>query len=174
MLIAHLPAGIITSHVLTKRVSHKFTRPQIKKLWIIGILFSIIPDFDLIYFYGVSSAVHHHKFFPHLPIFWLGFFALAFALLKLVEYLKSTRLHFYRAGLFIASCNILIHLLLDTFVGYIWWLYPAIDQPYFLVDIPANYSHWIISFVLHWSFIAEIIIVLFGLRIIYQRTKNKA
>jgi len=79
---------------------------------------------------------------------------------------KNKTLHYI--GL-VGAANILLHLLLDTFVGFVWWLYPFIDKPYYLFLVPNNYSHWIINFVLHWSFLAELLIVSAA---IYMYTKK--
>ena len=152
MLIAHLPAGYLVTKAVIKRLRFD-SIIEAKYLWMLGVLFSIVPDLDLFYFYLFDSSVHHHKLFPHLPIFWLGAFMLFFALAFSI---KSRAL--YYAGL-VCGINVLVHLLLDTFVGFVWWLYPAIDKPYYLVLIPNNYGHWIINFILHWSFVFELIIV---------------
>jgi hypothetical protein len=61
--------------------------------------------------------------------------------------------------------NGLIHMLLDSLVGDIWWFAPFIDKPYSLFTVPALYKPWWINFIFHWSFAVELGIVLwaFGL-----------
>lgn len=54
-----------------------------------------------------------------------------------------------------AAC---LHLLLDTFVGDIWWGAPFYDQPLALFSVPARFSPWWLNFVLHWSFAVELAI----------------
>lgn len=48
------------------------------------------------------------------------------------------------------------HLLLDTIVGDIWWLYPYVDTPFALFVVPSLYRPWWLNFVLHWSFMVEV------------------
>jgi len=53
---------------------------------------------------------------------------------------------------------ILIHLMLDTIGGGIMWGAPFSDRLFELVTVPPNHGHWIVSFMLHWTFLAEIAI----------------
>ncbi len=152
MFIAHLAAG----YLLTKAVVHKIPKDQsnhVKYFWMLGLLFSVVPDFDLFYFYLVDSRVHHHKLFPHLPIFWLPVFILVFTLAWALKHRAM-----YYAGI-VCAANIFMHLLLDTFVGFVWWLYPVIDEPYYWILVPNQYRHWVMNFVFHWTFLVEILIV---------------
>ena len=75
MLIAHLPAGYLVTKALI-RVLPSDNSIDTKHLLVFGLAFSVIPDLDLFYFYFVDSSAHHHKLFPHLPIFWLCVFFL--------------------------------------------------------------------------------------------------
>jgi len=73
MLIAHLPAGyLLTKALIAKLPSHAALNKRY--LLFLGLFFSIVPDLDLFYFYFVDSTEHHHKLFPHVPVFWLGVF----------------------------------------------------------------------------------------------------
>ena len=124
MLISHLPAGYLATKIFINKVA--MSKPiDIKTIWIFGLLFSIAPDFDLFYFYFVDSSLHHHKLFPHIPLFWVVVFIPVFILSR---YLDNVRL-FYIA--LVSSINVFLHLILDTFVGFVWWLYPIIDHPYY-------------------------------------------
>ncbi len=162
MLIAHLPAGFLVTKALIK-ILPSDNPVDTKHLLVFGLVFSVIPDIDLLYFFFVDSSAHHHKLFPHLPIFWLGVFLTVFAAALIT---KSKVIYYV---VLICSINILTHLILDTFVGFVWWLYPLIDNPYYLVLVPNHFSHWIINFVLHWSFLVELLIVLTAVYVYAKR-----
>ena len=152
MFIAHLPAGYITTSIFIDKFVPR-EKVNLKLVWFFGLFASITPDLDLVYFYLFDSSVHHHKLFPHIPAFWLVFFVCFFLLARLR---RSTTL--YCIGL-VSSINLLVHLILDTFVGYVWWLYPLVDKPFYLVEVPAVQSHWILNFLFHWTITLEIVIL---------------
>jgi inner membrane protein len=62
-----------------------------------------------------------------------------------------------RTGL-VFFAAILLHLCLDTIGGGIMWAAPFNDHLYTLVTVPPTQSHWIASFILHWTFLLELII----------------
>ena len=55
---------------------------------------------------------------------------------------------------------VMMHLLLDTVNGGIMWLWPFSDRLVTLVTVPATRSNWVLSFLTHWSVLAEIAIIL--------------
>jgi len=69
--------------------------------------------------------------------------------------------------------NWLLHLVLDTFTERIFWLYPLSNHSFQLIEIPAMYSHWILSFVLHWSFVMELAIITLALILFFRTRKRK-
>jgi len=69
--------------------------------------------------------------------------------------------------------NWLVHLLLDTFTERIFWLYPFSAHGFRLIEIPAVFSHWIISMVLHRSFVVELGIVAVAL-VLFLRPGSKS
>lgn len=149
MLIAHLPAGYCLARLGQK---HIYTWPILPT-----VMGSIVPDLDMLWFYLVDSSIHHHKLPPHLPIYWFVGLAFVALVLWLTQH-KSGLLYLagFTAGLF-------LHLILDSLFAPIWWLYPLIDQPLELFQIPATQNHWILSFVLHRSFLLELAIVITAL-----------
>lgn len=141
MLTAHLPSGYILGRVWPQKVS---------ALMPVALLGAVIPDFDMIWFHFVDNGViHHHRYWVHIPVFWL---AVAVVALPVAWWFGVIR----TAVVFFAA--VFMHLLLDTISGGILWRAPFSDHLFALVEVPANYSHWIISFMLHWTFLAEILV----------------
>ncbi|MDD5330067.1 MAG: metal-dependent hydrolase [Sulfuricella sp.] len=118
-----------------------------------GLVASILPDTDLIYFFLIDHRLHHHHtYWTHLPVFWVSILALA---------ITSCLLMKKRAPLLLVllfGVNIVLHLALDSIVGDIWWLAPFLNKPFAMFSVPAQYSPWYLNFILHWSFWLEIAI----------------
>ncbi len=141
MLTAHLPSGYIVG-----RLVPRFWRP-VPKAMPVALVAAVLPDFDMIWFYLVYNCrVHHHRYWVHVPAFWGVVAAVALPLLWRSRWRD-------RAILFFAV--ILLHLVLDSIGGGILWAAPFSDRLYSLITVPPNHGHWIISFLLHWSFAAE-------------------
>lgn len=151
MLIAHAPAGYVAL-----RLFNKFKKENIS-YFKYGFIFSIWPDLDLLYFYLIDKKkTLHHFYFPHMPIFLL----LSCCFIPVLRKFKIGKKKLNCCYLFLI--NWFVHLVLDTTTGGIGWLFPFNNNLLFLIKIPANYSHWIISFVLHWSFLLEISIIMWA------------
>jgi inner membrane protein len=162
MLIAHAPAGYIVHRTFNK------VRNEPISFLKYGLFFSLWPDLDLIYFYFIDKkSTFHHLYFTHLPIVLLGCFLLVIPLkhLKAFQKIKS---YYY---LFLVQW--FIHLILDTFTGGIAWLYPLNNEVFTLITVPEVYFHWIISFVLHWSFMIELVIVFVAVRLAVKIKRNR-
>ncbi|MBK6466105.1 MAG: metal-dependent hydrolase [Rhodobacter sp.] len=139
MLTAHLPSG----YVLARAV-----RRPVAALLPVALLGAVLPDLDMIWFHLVDGgSVHHHHYWPHLPAVWGAVALVSLPLLNLKGWL-APGLVFFAA--------IAMHLILDTIAGGINWSWPAGDQLFAAVTVPAAYSHWIVSFILHWTFALEL------------------
>ena len=140
MITAHLPAAYLTARAFAR------SGPL---LWA-AMFGGLLPDLDLIWFYLIDGrAFHHHHYWVHIPTFWAAF---ALIVLPLTAWRGS---RWFRPTLaFFAA--ILVHLLLDTVAGDIKWLWPASDRFFHLVTVPAARSHWILNFILHPVFLAEL------------------
>lgn len=151
MFIAHVPAGYLLSAVCRRKVAEKSRRLV---LW--GILAgSVIPDLDMIYFWIMQErAIHHHLYLPHLPSVWVGVLAIG-SLLALI-----TKKRIWWQGALWMFVGAMFHLMLDTLVGGIAWLHPFDRTLFHLVDVPATQSWWVMSIILHWTFLAEVLICL--------------
>lgn len=150
MIIGHAPSGYIAASFIFKHHTKiGITRTQVIFFCIFGAL---APDLDMLYFYLVDNRQsHHHTYFPHWPIIWVSAFFASFALYKI----NKNRNAYFALIFCIGGC---IHLLLDSIVGDIWWLYPFIDKPYSIAIVPALYKPWWLNFIFHWSFLLEILL----------------
>jgi len=161
MFIGHLPAG----YVLTKTMQKKI---KTTKYLLIGLIASFLPDIDILYFYLIDNRQNlHHGYWIHIPFYWLIIGVITFitiSLLKKKDYLIAGAIFF---------ANIFLHLILDTIVGKVEWLYPFTDKAYFLFDVPSIYGFWVYNFIFHWTFLPEIIMMIWAI-CIYIQYKRKA
>lgn len=120
---------------------------------------AIAPDADLLYFYLVDHRQHHHhSYLTHFPVLWLALLLAAFV------WMLSTSARRWAALTVAFALNGLLHMVLDTVVGDIWWFAPFTDKPYAFFAVPDIYKPWWLNFVLHWSFALELILVLYAMR----------
>jgi len=148
MFFAHIPAGYLVSRALVRGNPFPFGF-----VLFAGMAGGVMPDVDLLYLYLLDATPqHHHTYWTHLPIAWLGCTALVWVAARKCN--AACRL-----GWTAFLLGWLSHLLLDTLTGDIWWLYPLVDQPYSLVKIEARYSPWWMNYLLHWSMVVEAIII---------------
>jgi inner membrane protein len=140
MLVAHLPSGYVLA-----RVAGVSGRP-----FAAALTGSVLPDIDMVWFHLVDhGAVHHHRYWTHVPGFW------AIVALVTLPLLRGTaRL---TAALLLAAVG--LHLVLDSVGGGIMWLWPFSDHLFSLIEVPATQSHWVLSFIFHWSFAAELAVI---------------
>ena len=141
MLTAHLPSGYLLARAVPKGIT---------ALMPVALVGAVFPDIDMIWFHLVDHrAFHHHFYWVHIPAFWA---AVAVVVLPLAAW--AGRLA--TAAVFFAA--ILIHLVLDSIGGGILWGAPVSDHLFTLVEVPAVRSHWVWSFIFHWTFLAELLI----------------
>jgi len=142
MLTAHLPSGYVLARLAPQRC------------WLLpaALLGAVLPDFDMLWFHFVDQgSIHHHRYWVHVPAFWAGIAALTLPILAI-----RARNLLPAAGVFFAA--LFLHLVLDTIGGGILWAAPFTPHLYSLVEVPATQSHWILSFLLHWTFLLELAI----------------
>lgn len=145
MLTAHRPSGYVLARVLRRRCDVPYLLPA-------ALLGAVLTDFDMIWFLFLDQgAIHHHRYWVHVPLFWVGVALVALPLIAL-----WARRYFGTACVFFAS--LLMHLLLDTLSGGILWGVSVRDHLFSLITVPASQSHWVLSFLLHWSFLPELLI----------------
>ena len=154
MFIAHLPAGWLATSVLLRGRGHA---PRTRRrLLALGLLASVLPDFDLAWFYLVDEQRQvHHAYLTHKPGAWL--IALA-ATALVMRMMRASRAAWLALSVF--GANVMLHLVLDTTAGGIRWLWPATEAEFALSHPTARHSPWYLNFVLHWTFALEIAIAL--------------
>ena len=147
MILAHMPAGYIAARLLFSRLG---TGLSFRPFLLAALLGAIAPDFDYFYFFFIDQRQHHHHtYWTHFPIVWAGLLLAALAWLRWGRAKKTAALAVIFAG------NGMIHMLLDTVVGDIWWLAPFVDMPYSFFTVHPVYHPWWLNFILHWSFAVE-------------------
>lgn len=152
MITAHLPAGYIGAKLLAPRlgVSGRAFRPFL----LAGLLGAVAPDFDLVYYFLIDQHQHHHHtLWPHFPIVWVSLLLLS------VLWFRAGHGRSVAALAVIFSVNGLVHMVLDTVAGNIWWLMPFVNKPFVLFTVPPRYSPWWLSFILHWTFLFELAVI---------------
>jgi len=137
VIVGHLPAGYLAACALER----PFDNDRVV-FWSV-LAGSVAPDLDMFRFVFVDGGqVHHHTYLTHDPTLWIGVLALGFVLTSRVL-----------IGIGIGG---VLHMLLDTVVGAISWGYGRLSFAGPLVNVPATQEHWVLSFVLHWTFAIEL------------------
>ena len=145
MITAHLPSGYILGRTAQRYGVHPWLMPA-------ALLGAVLPDLDLIWFYLVDNrAIHHHHYWVHIPFFWFVVWLPTMLALRRWKpcWLPPARAFF---------AGILLHLLLDTVAGDIAWGVPFTNQLFHLFTVPATQSHFVLSYILHWTFSFELMI----------------
>ncbi|WP_170328348.1 metal-dependent hydrolase [Ruegeria arenilitoris] len=141
MFIGHLPGAYLVFRTATPNVG--------KAVFAAAMLGAIAPDLDMLWFYLVDDrAHHHHAYLTHRPVLWAG--------IMLAGLIAGLR--WPQAGRVVAffGAGGLVHMALDSIVGEITWLWPLSNFSHPLVTVEATHSHWILSFLNHWTFVVEI------------------
>ena len=161
MFLAHLPAGYILTKFLQKKLNiNRF-------LWV-GLVASILPDIDLVYFYFFDHRqTLHHSYWIHVPFYWL-----ILGLLTLIV-IRLSKQRAYLAAAIIFFANIFLHLLLDTLVGKIEWLQPLSLHAFYLFDVPAKYDFWVYNFIFHRTFLLEITVIVWAVYLLFKNYNSK-
>lgn len=164
MIIAHAPSG----YILATSIIRRFSNLPASSILIItaGVIGALAPDFDMLYFHVVDHRqTHHHKYISHWPIVWLTLAVVSALWFNWARQSKAAILSF------VFCLGGVLHLLLDSFVGDIWWFAPFIDKPYAMFTVPARFHTWWLNFLLHWSFAVELAICIWAL-LIYRKRAN--
>lgn len=156
MLTAHLPSGYVLARTLPRSI------PWLMPVALVG---AVVPDFDMIWFHLIDNrAIHHHRYWVHIPVFWLAVAVIALPLAAWLGWVRT-------AAVFFGA--VFMHLALDTLSGGIMWGAPLSDHLLSMAVVPAVYGHWVMSFMLHWTFLLELMV--WGAAIVlWKRRKDAA
>jgi inner membrane protein len=155
MLIAHWPAGYLCTPALDRLKPGTFSVSRRRWMFWAILAGSIFPDVDLLFFYFIDHRHHHHHLYPtHLPFAWLCLYALTLGLS--IIYKRKNLAAVATAFVF----GVFLHLVLDTPMGGIAWLFPFSAKLFHFINVPPGQSWWLWSFVFHWSFLSELAICL--------------
>lgn len=152
MIFGHLPAGYLVAKLLFLRNESRGV--ALKSYLLAGMFGATAPDLDMFYFYFVDHRQHHHHtYWTHYPVVWIVL------LLVSVSLRRFTRTGKFAAYATIFSLNGLIHMLLDTFAGDVWWFAPFLNRSFSLYVVHPLYQPWWLNFILHWSFALEMAMI---------------
>ncbi len=156
MLIGHLPAAYLLGRTVCISVLSK--QLNSRAIILAALVGGIVPDLDLIYFYSIGGKqVVHHQYWSHIPFYWVVIY-LSFSLITfLCQNLKAFKI------VSVAFSAIVLHLALDTITGQIHWLYPISATTFTLVPVPAVHGWWVSNFLLHWTFVIELLLIILAL-----------
>ena len=124
-----------------------------QRWYLTGAVFGVLPDLDMLWFYWVDHRqFHHHVYFTHWPIVWLGLGGLA------VAWWRMRRSEASVYAVLLAAIG-MVHVVMDSVVGDIGWFKPWDDVLYSWFEVTNRYSPWQLNFIIHWSFALELVIV---------------
>jgi inner membrane protein len=163
MFVAHIPAGYICGKSLLQRFAS--TGAPAKLLLLTSIIGAIAPDLDLFYFYLIDQRrTPHHLYWPHYPLVWLVLLAAS------AGWLRAARAKLHAALACMFCIGGMVHVMLDTIVGDIYWLAPFQFAPFSFFVVPSLYQPWWLNFILHWSFLLEVLVA--GWAVVLYRRKD--
>lgn len=163
MIIAHLPSGYLMAVALLRKIR----RAKPSAVIAAGIAGAGAPDLDMFYFHLIDHGkVHHHQYLTHWPILWLGLLLASALWFKCKPSRAGVLLQVFALGG-------VLHLMLDSLVGDIWWLIPFVNEPYSLFTVTARYQPWWLNFLWHWSFAVELAICAWAVLLYRSRKRSK-
>lgn len=152
----------ITGHLSGAYLALKpFQRHLPRHLFAAGLVGGVLPDIDMLWFHFVDhGAFHHHEYLTHRPLLWVIVLLTGAVLCRMERTLGLTVL--------ILGVGGLVHMALDTIAGAIAWGWPLDHTPNTLVVVQATHSHWILSFLNHWTFQVEILMTTVALFLLWR------
>lgn len=160
MLSAHAPAGYVLSKLAihTGLIPERAAKPR--TVIAVGVVASILPDLDMIYFYTIDARQHlHHSYWTHIPAFWLGVCLATAVACYMLRYRRAIPL------IVLAGASLFLHCFLDSIVAGILWYEPFVRRYVVFFPVPNVYPYTYLNFVLHWTFAFEVLIWMTALAI---------
>ena len=152
MIVGHVAAG----YLLARALHRSFDKDPV--IWWGIVVGSVLPDIDMLWFVLVDGgAVHHHTYLTHDPTLWFGVLCAGLTLTS-------------RA---LIGCGIgaVVHMALDTIAGAIRWGFGEMSFSGPLIVVPATQPHWLLSFMLHWTFAVELALCAAALAVLCRSRK---
>lgn len=162
MFIAHAPSGYLLA---TRFVERARALPVSAGAAVAaGVIGGLAPDLDMLWFHLVDARqTHHHKYISHWPVMWLSLLLPALLWRRAFPRSRGAVLTV------IFAAGGMLHMVLDSVVGDIWWFAPFLDRPFALFTVPALYRPWWLNFILHWSFALELAICAWAVVTFWRR-----
>ncbi len=152
MHFGHLPAGYITSKLLYGKLEHRAPVQREFMLW--GMVGSVAPDFDLLYYFTIGQfKLHHHNYFTHYPLFWL-MLLIASPGWMILDRNRAQR----TASAFIFTFSGFLHTILDAFSENFLLLAPFINKQFYG---PA-YLPKALTRIPFWNYGLELLVILWA------------
>ena len=131
MFAAHTSIGYLSTKLALKYSSHQEMR---NRAYFFGVLGSVFPDIDLFWFYSLGQrAVHHHNYITHKPLAWL------LIIIPVITYLLVKKSKWSIVGICFFG-NVMLHIITDTIVGNIHWLWPFVKGGTTLVVVTTRHD----------------------------------
>lgn len=167
MIFSHAPLGFITTYIASKKHKEKLSKKQTFWIFLLGIIFSIFPDFDLFYYYFISASETHRALVTHTPFLYI--------LISLSIFLVGVALKnkFYKFLSLIILLSSFSHLILDSLGSGIAWLYPFNNLPYGLLSISflGEGLYGQNFFAVNYSIEAIILVIFFSMLVVLKYKK---
>lgn len=143
MITAHLPSGYVLARS-TGLTGAAFAA---------AIIGGVFPDMDLLVFFFIDDrAIHHHRYWVHAP----AFAAMVGLALILAARVFAPR---YQLITIAFTAGWMLHIVLDSITGGIMWGWPFSNTLTSLIHVPGREGmHWIVTFLIHWTIIFELLI----------------
>ena len=160
MIIAHAAIAVIGAHYFNRRDQ----RPTA----ITFAIGSIFPDIDLLWWFFVDQHTPHHLLWPHIPLIWAYLASIALVASRLALWRRPAAAEAVKAFF----VGVAIHLALDVHAGGIALFWPWTDRLFYLFPVPNNFGNFVISGVLHWTFLLEVPILIVAAFILWRYLPN--
>lgn len=134
MVFAHGPGSFLSVYALKKWWGKNVSEKNTKRLYLVGLFLGIAPDFDILYTLFIDGTHHHHEYITHTPFFYILCAGLLYSIGRLS---RKNLIQVFSKVFLIATLS---HMVFDSFMGSIQWLYPFSMQLIGLnsLDIIAN------------------------------------
>lgn len=118
MIFAHGPGSFVTTHLTRKWWAKNISEECTKKLYWLGAILGVSVDLDMAYNWFVDSRGSHRDYITHTPFLHI----LITVLLAIVAFFSQNKKAIAVSKVyFIATIT---HLVLDSFIGGVMWLFP--------------------------------------------------